>query len=118
MLISSAGGYLTDSQLPFDARNPLGDYTVRKFPSSVPFEDLSYAHEHYDHTAANSDPQVLLPLSHLREMVTEGRIGKLTPMVSFMGYQPDVSRLLDETIPAILEIVKDEQVDAALLVPS
>ena len=118
MLISSAGGYLTDSQEPFNASNPLGDYTVQKFPLSTPFENLAYAHEHYDHTAVNDDPQVLLPLGHLREMVTENRIGSLTSVVSFMGYQPDISRLLDETIPAILEIARDEHADAALLVPS
>ncbi len=118
MFISSAGGYLPDSQQPFDASNPLGDYTVRKFPPSTPFENLKYAHDHYDHTAVNDDPQVLLPLVHLREMVTEGRIGTMTSVVSFMGYQPDVSQLLDETIPAILKIVRDEQADAALLVPS
>jgi len=54
----------------------------------------------------------------LRRMVTENRIGSLTSVVSFMGYQPDISRLLDETIPAILEIARDEHADAALLVPS
>jgi len=118
MLISSAGGYVTDSQQPFDASNPLGDYTVRKFPSSIAFEDLSYAHEHYDHTAVNADPQVLLPLRHLHEMVKEGKIGELTSVISFMGYQPDISRLLDETIPAILGFAREEQVDAALFVPS
>ena len=118
MFISSAGGYLSDSQQPFDAGNPLGDYTIRKFPSSTPFENLSYAHEHYDHTAVDADPQVLLPLDHLSEMVIEGEIGELTSVVSFMGYQPDVSRLLDETIPAILKNAREDQVDAALLVPS
>ena len=118
MFISSAGGFLSDSQQPFDAGNPLGDYTIRKFPSSTHFENLTYAHEHYDHTAVDADPQVLLPLEHLREMVIEGEIGGLTSVVSFMGYQPDVSRLLGETIPAILKIALKEQADAALLVPS
>jgi len=51
-------------------------------------------------------------------MVIEGEIGGLTSVVSSMGYQPDVSRLLGETIPAILKIALKEQADAALLVPS
>ena len=118
MFISSAGGYLPDSQQPFDARNPLGDYTVRVFPPDTSFEKLAYAHEHYDHTAVNADPQVLLPLGHLQAMVTQGEIGALTSVASFMGYQPDVSRLLDETIPAIVKIAREEAADAALLVPS
>ncbi len=118
MFISSAGGYLPDSQQPFDAGNPLGDYTVRLFAADTPFEKLAYAHEHYDHTAVDADPQVLLPLGHLQEMVADGKIGALTSVVSFMGYQPDVSRLLSETIPAILEIARTEKAQGALLVPA
>ncbi|SRR6266508_2814532 len=61
VLISSAGGYLHTHQPPFDAPDPLGDYTIRLFPSAA----LAYAHEHYDHTVVNADPQVFLPLRHL-----------------------------------------------------
>ncbi len=118
VFISSAGGYLVDSQEPFDAGNPLGDYTVRTFPASTPFEKLAYAHEHYDHAAINADPQVLIPLEHLREMVSGGSIGELASVVSIMGYQPDVSRLLEETFPTILKIVQEENARAALLVPA
>lgn len=118
MLISSAGGYLSEAQQPFDASDPLGDYTSRAFSPDTPFEKLAYAHEHYDHAAVDADPQVLLPLDHLRWMVAEGRIGALTAVVSFMGYQPDVSRLLGETIPAILEVAREEKAQAALLVPA
>jgi hypothetical protein len=35
-----------------------------------------------------------------------------------MGYQPDVSRVVDETAPAILEVLRAEQAQAALLVPA
>jgi hypothetical protein len=118
MLISTAGGYVAASRQPFDAANPLGDYSTRTFPPTLPFDQLAYAHEHYDHTAVNADPQVLLPLAHLRKMVSEGEIGGLTRVVSIMGYQPDVSRLIEETIPAILAIARQEGAQAALLVPA
>ncbi len=118
MLISSAGGYLANEQEPFDASNHLGDYTIRNFAVSTPFTDIAYAHEHYDQTAVKTDPQVLLPLKYLREMVADNKIGDLASVISFMGYQPDITQVLDETIPAILEIAKSEEVDAALLVPS
>jgi hypothetical protein len=60
---------------------------------------------------------VLLPLSHLHECVAAGTIGELAPsVVNFMGYQPVATRVVDETIPAILEAAKQEQIDAALLV--
>jgi hypothetical protein len=118
MFISSAGGYVPNLQPPFDAGSPLGDYTIRTFSPETPFADLVYAHDHYDHAAVNADPQVLLPLGHLSRMVQDGKIGALTSVVSFMGYQPDVSRVLDETIPAILQVAKQEQAAMALLVPS
>lgn len=119
LLITSAGGYLSDTQSPFDAANPLGDYTIRTFPVSTPLANLAYAHNHYDHTAVNADAQVLVPLRHLEDMVTEGIIGELTPsVISFMGYQPDVTRTVDELIPAILGAAQTQQPHAVLLVPS
>jgi len=119
MLISTAGAYLKDSQQPFDAPNPLGDYTIRLFPASTPFEALAYAHDHFDHTAVNQDPQVLIPLRHLQDMVTEGKIGEIaSTVISFSGYQPDVVRVVNEMIPEILGVAKAEKTDAALLVPA
>ncbi len=119
LLVSTAGGYLPDTQAPFDAANALGDYTIRLFPSDTPFAALAYAHEHFDQTAVTSDPQVLLPLRHLAGMVEEGLIGELAPsVISFMGYQPDLARVVDELIPAILFAAQDLQAQAAILVPS
>jgi hypothetical protein len=119
VLISSAGGYLPASQEPFDAASPLGDYTIRLIPTGTVLSDIAYAHDHYDHTAVNADPQVLLPLGHLADLVAEEQLGALASnVVSFMGYQPDVGRALDELIPAIRAAVRAEGAQAALLVPS
>jgi len=119
MLISSAGVYLPDHQQPFDAASPLGDYSVRLIPSSTPLDALAIAHDHYDHVAIDQDPQVLIPLRHLEDLVAEGMIGELAPsMVSFMGYQPDVTQVIDETIAATLRVAQAEGASAALLVPA
>jgi hypothetical protein len=119
LLISSAGGYLAGEQEPFDAANVMGDYTIRSFPSATPLDRIVYAHDHYDHTAVNEDAQVLVPLRHLGALVVEGHVGALTPnMISFMGYQPLVTRVLDELIPAIVATAQAEGAQAALLVPS
>ena len=118
LLISSAGGYLKDSQEPFDAANLLGDYTVRTFPSATPFQQLAFAHDHYDQAMIERDPQVALPLHHLQKIITAGRLGTLTPsVVSLMGYQPDAARTVDELVPRIVAIAKEERTDAALLAP-
>lgn len=119
MLITSAGAYLCGEQDPFDAPHPLGDYTIRRIPTATSLYRLAYAHTHYDHTAVNADPQVLVPLRHLEDLVAEGRLGSLTPStISFMGYQTDVTRIVDEVLPLLLEIVAEEQPTAALLVPA
>lgn len=118
-LISSAGGYLKGKQEPFDDANPLGDYSIRVFPINTPPERIDFAHPSYDHSAVDIDQQVLLPLAHLRDLAVEGVIGELAPsVVSFMGYQPVVTSLIDEAVPAILEAVQAERPDAVLLVPS
>ena len=119
MFITTAGAYLADAQQPFDAPNPLGDYTIRQFPVDTPFEALAYAHEHYNHTDVNADPQVLLPLRHLEQMVAEGKIGELAPsVISFSGYHPDIVRVVNKLTPAILDVAKAEKPDAVLLVPA
>lgn len=118
MLIPSAGAYLPQEQQPFDAQDPIGDYSLRGIPSRVELKQLAYAHDHFDHTAVNSDPQVLLPLDHLRRFADEGAIGNLTDIASFMGYLPNVSRVVKETFPAILQYAKNEQAQAALLIPT
>ncbi len=119
LLISSAGGYLRDGQQPFDAPDLLGDYTIRTLAVETDPSAIAFAHEHYDHTAVDEDQQVLLPLAHLHDLMEGGVIGELAPsVVSFMGYQPVITRVLDETIPAILAVAKAEKVDGALLVPS
>lgn len=118
MLISTAGGYLTEGQERFDEHNDYGDYSIRHFSPETPFADISFAHTHYDHTAVNKDPQVLLPLAHLRKMVAEGKIGALTDVVIFSGYQPDVRQVLKETIPPIVDLAKAEMADTALIIPA
>ncbi len=119
VLISTAGGYLKGEQEPFDAADPYGDYTLRTFPIATSFGGIAFAHDHYDHSAVDEDPQVLLPLRHLEQMEAAGQIGELAEtVVSLMGYQPYATRTVDEAIPAVLSAVTKLEVDAALLVPS
>jgi hypothetical protein len=118
MLISSAGGYLPASQQPFDAASPFGDYTLRTFPSDTPFETLAFTHDHYPHDMIDQDAQVALPLGHLAELVRSGSVGSLTPSVaSIMGYMPDAARVVDELVPQVVALAKQEAAEAALLAP-
>ncbi len=119
LFISSCGAFLPESQDRFDANSPLGDYSIRKIPVKTPLVELDFAHTHYDQTAVRQDPQTLLPLSLLGEKVVEGEIGELADYwVSFMGYQPDLTRVVHETIPRILAVAAAEKAHMALLVPA
>ena len=118
MLITSAGAYLRGDQQPFDEPNLYGDYTLRTFPSSTPFSALAYAHGHYDTTMVQQDAQVGLPLRHLEEMVAAGQLGELAPtVVSFMGYQPDSAKTVEDFIPQVVALAKEQAIHAALLAP-
>lgn len=117
LFITSSGAYLPD-QTPFDMDH-VGDYTVRTFSANTPLSDLQFIHHSYDTTDVYADPNTLVPLDYLHEKVGGGEIGSLSPtVISFMGYQPHVKRLVQETIPAILDIALPQHPDAALLVPS
>jgi len=119
LFITSSGAYQPSKDTPFDAENPLGDYSVRTFPLNADFKSLDFAHNHYDQVPVRKDPQVLLPLVHLQEFVAEKTIGSLCPnVISFMGYQPDVHRVVTETIPEVLNIAQRDNAETALLVPS
>lgn len=119
LFVSSAGGYLPGTQAAFDASNVLGDYSIRRIPLATPQSEYAYAHEHYEHDARIADAQVLMPIAHLLELQDAGVIGELAgEVVSYMGYQPDVRRIIDETIPAIVAVAQELRVQAAFLVPS
>jgi hypothetical protein len=119
ILISTAGAYYPGVHKPFDQEKPLGDYTIRVIPSSTPPGTLAFSNPEFDHRYVKEDPQVMLPLPHLREMVAAGILGSLAPVfVSFSGFQPHAIRVVKELIPAILEVAREHQVHAALIIPA
>lgn len=118
LFITSSGAYIPGKHPPFDEFNPLGDYTTRLIPSDTALNQLDYSNAHIDLTAVEQDPQTLLPLEHLQSLVDQRKLGALAPMfISFNGYHPHAIRVVKELIPTILRNAKQQQVDAALLVP-
>lgn len=119
MLVSSSGAYLPASQEMFDQDNVLGDYSNRIIPSNTSFDEIEFSHTHYDHKFVDQDPQVLLPLRHMEDFVSEGIIGEIAPVtVSFSGYQPNVIRVAKELVSNVLAIAKEHKIDGVLLVPA
>jgi D-proline reductase (dithiol) PrdB len=116
-LVDSSGLYLL-GQRPFDTNALRGDFSWRPIPVDADLAGSSLAHEHYDHTAADTDRNSVFPLERLRELVASGEIGGLTQThFSLSGYMPDWAEVVDRFAPALAERVVEQQPDAVLLVP-
>jgi len=83
----------------------------------TPENKLRVRHGGYDIRGVQADPNVAFPLQRLRELEREGVIGQLARQAfSFVGACSQ-KRLLNQTGPQWIEIFKEQQIDAALLVP-
>lgn len=117
-LISSAGAYI-EGTAPFDTSAPDGDLSFREIPSQIEAEDLRFAARGYDRSAVDSDSNSLLPIQRLFEFESNGIIGQLNPVFwSCCGFIPNAARLVEETIPRLVERVKRYEAQAALLIPA
>jgi D-proline reductase (dithiol) PrdB len=120
--VSSAGVALRTDP-PFDQegerRNPWwGDPTCRVLPRDATERDVRLYHLHIDTSHGEKDLNCVLPLGRLLELEAEGSIGRSAPShYSFMGYLLDARELVERHLPPLIRQMKDERVDAVLLVP-
>lgn len=119
-LATTAGVHLK-AQPPFDMDDPNGDPSFRAIPSYIKKEELVITHKYYDHSAADKDLNVVLPLDRLKELQAEGRIGGIAPFVyGFMGHidGPHVDTLLQQTAPEVARRLKRDGAEAVVLTPA
>lgn len=119
-MVTTAGVHLK-SQVPFDMEDPDGDASFRAFPSEVDKSDLTITHKYYDHSAADRDINVVLPIDRLRELRDEGVIGGIAPtLYSFMGHidGPHLKTLMDETAPEVGDRLVRDGAEAVFLTPA
>lgn len=121
-LVSSAAVALRTDR-PFDQegerRNPWwGDPSYRVIPRQATERDVRLYHLHIDPAHGERDLDCTLPLRRLAELEAAGEVGRSAPShYSFMGYLPDAREFLAASVPAMIRRMKDEAVDAVLLVP-
>lgn len=115
--IVSAGGTHLKDQKPFNIEDDLGDLTYRVIGDDVATADLMITHEHYDHTDADRDANVVFPIDRLRELVDEGFIGGIARKhVGYMGYTMRLKEMYEQTAPAIAdEIDRGSRADLVVL---
>jgi D-proline reductase (dithiol) PrdB len=119
-LVTTAGVHLK-SQEPFSMEDPDGDPSFRAIPTDAPRADLTITHRYYDHSAADRDLNVVVPLDRAREFAAEGRIGGLAPFVyGFMGHihGRHLRTLLEASAPEVARRLKSDGAEAVLLTPA
>ena len=120
----SSGGIAMKDDRPFDQegerQNPWwGDPSHRIIPKTASTKDLEIYHLHINPAFARQDINCLLPIQRLNELEEAGEIGKVAEShYSIMGYLPKPDEMLAQSVPAIIQQLKDEQVDVLVLVPS
>lgn len=121
-LISSAGLAL-ETDRPFDQegerQNPWwGDPSYRILPRTATADTVRLYHLHIHPRVVEQDLNTLMPLERLLELEANGEIGRSAAHhYSFMGYilQPQV--LLEESTPAMIQHMKQDGVNAVILIP-
>lgn len=108
-------------QPPFNAELPDNDPSIRIVPSDTDPRVLvnTYPGQGFDHAGLQSDPDLLIPINRLREMVDSGELGELGPrVVSLCGHLTKPKVLIEETAPEIARMFAEDGIDVALLVPA
>jgi D-proline reductase (dithiol) PrdB len=116
-VVTTGGLYLKHTQPPFDTKSIHGDPSFREIPRTARQEDLAIAHAHYDHSLAEQDINTILPLQRFIELEKEGIVGKLADTAYSFSYVNDVTPLVTETAPEMIQRLESEGVDVLLLVP-
>lgn len=108
-------------QPPFNAEQPDNDPSIRIIPSDIDPRELvnTYPDQGFDHSGLEADPNLLVPLDRLREMVSAGEIGELAPRTaSICGHLPKPKALIEETAPEIARVFEEDSADTVVLVPA
>jgi D-proline reductase (dithiol) PrdB len=118
-LVSTAGLVLP-GEVPFDCGIRGGDFSYRVIPSDSEVLPLEEHHrsDAFDHAGLEADRNMGLPLDRLHELAAAGEIGEVAPRhVSLMGSITAPGRLVRHTLPTIVDLFVEDQVDVVLLVP-
>lgn len=116
--LATSGGVYVEGTRPFDLNSHRGDDSVRWIPGDVDTRQLRFAHDHYDHTDPDRDPNCIFPLDRLRELAAARVIGSVArEHLGFMGWMPDPHRFVEDRLPEVTARLLEDRVDAVVLSP-
>jgi D-proline reductase (dithiol) PrdB len=117
--ITSAGYYLPN-QAPFDASVRGGDCSYRMIaaPADIDALHIGNRSDAFDPTGIELDKNLAFPLDRLHELALGRMIGSAAPRhFSIMGSITAPGRLVSQTASEIAAMLRQDDVDAVLLVP-
>jgi len=101
--------------------DPSGDPTFREIPADASPSDLLIKHNYYDHSDADKDINILLPIERVFDLKQAGDIGDVNYRhFSFMGHimHHHIDTLIEKTAPQVATELKSDNVDIAILTPA
>jgi D-proline reductase (dithiol) PrdB len=118
-LVSSAG-FVVPGDTPFSDVVRGGDHSFRVIPAEADVQTLEEHHrsDSFSHAGIEEDRNMGLPLDRLHELAADGIIGEVAPRhISLMGSITAPGRFVQRTLPEVAEVLLEDQVNAALMVP-
>ena len=121
-LVSSAAVAMKTDR-PFDReiewRDPwFSDPSYRVVPGTAVTDDVRVYHLHINPSFAQQDLNCVMPVERLGQLAATGEVGRSAPShYSYMGYTVRPEGLLRDTVPRIIGQLRQEAVDAVVLVP-
>ena len=100
-----------------DARN---DHRLDEVDDTVSSSDFQIHDSYYDHVDADQDINCVFPIDRLRELAADGTIGAVAPRFwsGFMGRIYNRTKLIEESIPAFIEKLREDAVDILATAPA
>lgn len=121
LALVTTGGVHLKSQPPFNMKDPTGDPSFREIPANIKPSDLTITHNYYDHTDADKDINIVLPIERIKDLEKTRDIGSVNGRhFSFMGHitPPHIETLIKKTAPKVSNALKSDGVDIVILTPA
>jgi D-proline reductase (dithiol) PrdB len=118
--IVSSAGFVVPGDEAFSPSVRGGDYSFRIIPADIRVQDLEEHHrsDSFSHEGVEADRNMGLPLDRLHELAAEGTIAEVAPRhISLMGSITAPGRLTRRTLPEVANVLREDLVDIALMVP-
>jgi len=117
MLTSGGVSHCSMPGFDADARN---DHRLDAVGREADSKDFEINDSYYNHDDANQDINCVFPIDRLRELQTDDLIGEVAPRFwsGFMGRIYDRTRLVNESIPAFIRELRQDEIDILVTAPA